>query len=293
MQDGSRFRASRFELDRNLNEGKGGAAQGFVFAKNQGQIAPYGGIGQRNSGQQPGLYLSDDIGSSYEPHADVRSHKALQKLAGIQFHGDFALEAALVKEVLNRVACTANFGQEQREAHHVSDAGFLEAAERMSRWSNDDQLIVMNIHYGQPFVIHRSGNYAEVDKVLDDRLHDLGPLQSTDLHGHAGIELLEFGKNFREDVQACTFIGPNHDLAAWNAFHFRHAHQHGLARVQGLFRILLEDLACAGERNFAAAAVKQLGANLFLQSANLRRDGGLSAKTFLRRPGKAGVPGDF
>src|SRR6266700_1194550 len=287
------LRARWFELDRDLNKRQRGPAQGLVFAKDQGQIAPDGSVRNGHGGQYTGFYVGDDIRPRDEPHADVSSHKALQEFAGIEFHGDFWFKAAFVEEVLDCVARPADLGQQQREANHIGDACVLAAAERMSRRDHNDQFIAMNHHYGQPLVIHRSGNHAKIDGVVDDRFQDLGPLQPADLHANAGVEFLEIGKYLWKDMQTCTLIGPNYNFTARNALHFRYGYQHGFARIQCLFGVFLEELAGAGQRHFAATAVKQLGPDLLFQGANLGRDGRLCAKAFLRRPGKAGVPGDF
>jgi hypothetical protein len=55
----------------------------------------------------------------------------------------------------------------------------------------------------------------------------------------------------------------------------------------------LKGLAGGGERDFAAGAVKELGAHFVLDGANLGGDGGLGAETLLRSPGKRGMTGYF
>ena len=127
----------------------------------------------------------------------------------------------------------------------------------------------MNIHYGQALVVHGNGDHAKIDGIVDDRFHDFCPLQAADLDPHVGIEFFKFGKDFRQDVQAGAFIGPDHDFAARDTLHFRQGNQHGFAGVQGLLCVLLEVLACRGERYLATAAVEQPGANLFFKRANL------------------------
>ena len=103
----------------------------------------------------------------------------------------------------------------------------------------------MNIHYGQALVIHRGGDHAEIDGIVDDRFHDLGPFQPADLHAHIGIKLFEFGKDLRQDVQTRAFIRANHDFAARDALHFRHRNQQGLARFQRLLAYCWKTLPAA------------------------------------------------
>jgi len=56
------------------------------------------------------------------PTAHVRGHKALQKLAGIQLHGDLRLKAALVERFSMASRVRPTLGSKEREAHHVGDA---------------------------------------------------------------------------------------------------------------------------------------------------------------------------
>ena len=163
----------------------------------------------------------------------------------------------------------------------------------MVRRRNQDQLIAMDEHYGQTVVVDGKGNDAEIDRVVDDGLENLGVIGALDVHRHVGILLLEIRKDVGQDVQASAFVGADDDLAARDALHFGDGHHHGLAGVERFFDILQEGLARSGERDLAAGAVEQLGSDLFLDAANLRRDRRLRAKTLLRRPRKRSVPRYF
>ncbi len=135
---------------------------------------------------------------------------------------------------------------------------------------NDDQLVAMNIHHRQALVIHRSGDYAEIHGVFNDRFQNFGAFQPADLDANIGIKLFEFGKNFRQDVETSAFIGPDNDFSPRNALHFRHGGKHGFAGLKGVLRVLLKNFARARECDLAAAAVKQTRTNFFFHGADLR-----------------------
>ena len=94
-------------------------------------------------------------------------------------------------------------------------------------------------------------------------------------------------------MQAGAFIGAHDDLSAGHAFGFGNRGQDRLAGFKNLFSIFLEQLAGGGDGNFAAGAVEQLGADFFLQGADLGGDGRLGAKTLLRRAGEGAVARDL
>ena len=161
-------------------------------------------------------------------------------------------------------------------------------------WRRDqDQLISMNEYHGQTAVVDGKGNDAEIDRVIDDRFENLGVVGALDIHRHIGILLFEVCKNVGQDVQAGAFVGADDDFAAGNALHLGNGDHHGLAGVQRLFHVLQKSLAGGGERDFAAGTVEQLGADFFLDAANLRRNRRLGAETLLRRPRERGVPRHF
>ena len=134
---------------------------------------------------------------------------------------------------------------------------------------------------------------AEVDGVVDDGFENLAVVGALDVDRNVGILLFEVGKNVRQDVQAGAFVRADDDFAAGNALHLGDGDQHGLAGVERFLDIFLERLAGGGERDLAAGAVEQLGADFFLQAANLGRNGGLGAETLLRRARERGVPRHF
>ncbi len=90
-------------------------------------------------------------------------------------------------------------------------------------------------------------------------------------------------------MQASAFVGAYGNGAAGDVLHFGERGQHGLAGVEGVLCILLEGLAGCGERDFAAGAVEELGADFVLYGANLGGDSGLSAETLLRCPRERGM----
>ena len=87
-------------------------------------------------------------------------------------------------------------------------------------------------------------------------------------------------------MQARAFVSAYDDLAPGHALHLRDGNHHGFAGVERIFDIFHEGLARRSKRYLAARAIEELGSDLFLQTANLRRNGRLRAKAFLRRPGE-------
>ena len=151
----------------------------------------------------------------------------------------------------------------------------------------------MNQNDGQPGVGDRHGHEAEVHRVVDDRFQDLAVIGALDVDRHVRILLLELGKDFGKDVQAGAFVGAHDDFAAGHALGFGDGGQHRLAGFKNFFSIFLEELAGGGDGDFPAGAVEQLGADFFLQGADLGRDGRLGAEALLRGPGEGAVARDF
>ena len=288
-----RRKRRRLQLHRNIDEGQRGAAQRLVFAEDQRQFALNAGVRQRERGQRFRLQVLGNMGARDESHPNVGSDETLQQFARVQLHGDDRFQPALMKERLQRVARAAHLGQQQRILHNFRDRRFLLSGQRMMRRRDHNQFIAMDGHYREALVRHRHGNDAEVAGVVDDRFQDLVVLQALDVDRDARILTFELGKYLRQDVQAGAFVGRNHNLAARYAMHFRQRHQHDAALLQRFFGILLEDLARAGHRHLAAAAVQQLGSNLLFQGADLRRDGRLGAEAPLGSSREAAEPCDL
>ncbi len=78
---------ARLQLYRDINERQRGAAERFIFAENQCQIALNTRVRQGERGQRLGLQVFRYVGARYEPDSDVGCNEALQQLAGVQFHG--------------------------------------------------------------------------------------------------------------------------------------------------------------------------------------------------------------
>ena len=110
---------------------------------------------------------------------------------------------------------------------------------------------------------------------------------------HAWIFSFELRENLRQDVEAGRLIGTDDELAARRASHFRQRTNNIASRLQGLFRIFQEKSAASGQRDTAAGSIKQSGANILFQSSNLRRNGWLGAKQFLRSAGKTRIACDL
>src|SRR5580704_12409437 len=87
----------RFVFHRDVDESERGAAESFVFAEDQGQVAADLRVGDGNGGQRLGANIFLDVGARDEADADVGGYKALQEFAGIEFHGEVRFQTALVK----------------------------------------------------------------------------------------------------------------------------------------------------------------------------------------------------
>ena len=100
-------------------------------------------------------------------------------------------------------------------------------------------------------------------------------------------------KTLRQDVDAGGFVGRDHQFAARIGLQFVDGILRAAAQVQHLLGVFGENPAGGGQRNAAAEALEQLGAQLLLELADLRADGRLRAVTRLRGLGKALQPDDL
>src|SRR5712692_192437 len=280
-------------FDGGVDECQGGAAEGFVLAKDEGEVTADVRVGDGNRSEHLGLDILLHMGAGDEAHADVRGHEALEQFAGIEFHGVLRLEPAFVEEIFERVASVYSLGHHQGKFGDFGDGGRFHFGQRMLRWGNNDQFIPMNEDYGEPVVADGKRNDAEVDGIVDYRFQNLAIVGALDVDGDIGVLLLEFGKDFGKDVQAGAFVGADDDLAAGHALGLGDGGQDDLAGFKCFFSILLEDLARSGDRNLAAGAVEELGPDLLLQGANLGGDRWLGAEALLRGTGKRREPCDF
>src|SRR5580658_9248637 len=163
----------------------------------------------------------------------------------------------------------------------------------MVRRGDDDQLILMDEDYGEAVVFYGEGNDAEVDGIVGDRLENFGVVGALDVDRDVRVLLFEGGKDFGKDVEAGAFVGAHGDGAAGNVLHFGERGEHGLTGVEGFLSIFLKGFAGGGERDFAAGAVEEFGADFVFHAADLGGDGGLGAETLFRCPGERGVAGYF
>src|SRR5271154_1791582 len=144
----------------------------------------------------------------------------------------------------------------------------------------------MDEDYGEPVVFYGERNYPEIDRIVRHRLKNFGIVGAFYVDRHIWIPLLEVGKDLGKNVQARSLIRSYRDCAARNVLHLGQRSEHGLARIERLLHVFLKGLACRGQRDFSAGAIKEFGADFVLNGANLGRDGGLGAETLLRRPRK-------
>src|ERR1700678_639120 len=151
----------------------------------------------------------------------------------------------------------------------------------------------MDENYGGGVVVDGEGNHPEIDRVVGDGFKDSGVVGALDVDRDIGILLFEMGKDLGKNMQAGAFVRADGDGSAGNVLHFGEGGEHGFAGVKGILGVFLKGFAGGGERDFAAGAVEELGADFVFNGANLGGDGGLGAETLLRRPGERGVAGYF
>src|SRR5271155_3587374 len=112
-----------FVLLGNLDEGEGGAAEGFIFAENQGQVAAQLGVGHGNGDQKAGTNILLHVGAGDKADAYACGYEAFQEFAGIEFHTVVRLQLALTKQAIESVSGVAAFGENQRILGQVSHWG--------------------------------------------------------------------------------------------------------------------------------------------------------------------------
>src|SRR5215831_2043807 len=100
-------------------------------------------------------------------------------------------------------------------------------------WGHDEnQLVTMNEDYRQAVVIDGKRNHSEIDRVVNDRLQDLGIISAFYADADIGILLFEFGEDFREDVQTSAFVRSDDNLPFGYSFGFGNGGEHRLARFE-------------------------------------------------------------
>ncbi len=70
----------------NLDEGKGGAAESFVLAEDQSQVAAELGVGHGDGEEKTGANVLLHVGAGDEADTHASRYEALQEFAGIKFH---------------------------------------------------------------------------------------------------------------------------------------------------------------------------------------------------------------
>src|SRR6266481_4478602 len=73
-----------FDFYGNFDKGDGGAAESFVLAEDQGQVAANGGFGDGNGGQNTGFHVFEHARAGDEAHAYIGGDKALEQFAGVE-----------------------------------------------------------------------------------------------------------------------------------------------------------------------------------------------------------------
>src|SRR6516165_4224358 len=99
----------------------------------------------------------------------------------------------------------------------------------MLRGHDENQLVAMNEHHRQAVVVHGKRNHSEIDRVVNDRLQNLGVISAFDAYADIGILLFEFGEDLGKDVQTSAFVSSDDNLTLGYSFGFGNGGEHGLA----------------------------------------------------------------
>ena len=198
-----------------------------------------------------------------------------------------------MKQLFDSIAGMAQLWYYQRILCDLGNRHRLQLAHRMLWGGNQHQLILMDEHRCQPVVCDGKRNDTEIHGVVSDGFQNLGVVGALNVHRDIWVEFLETGKHFGKNVQTRPFIGAHNNLSARHTLRLGQSHQHSLPRLQRFLHVFLKGLACRRQGNFAPGSIEQFCSDLLLQRANLRRDGGLGAKTLLRSTREGHVLGYF
>ena len=153
--------------------------------------------------------------------------------------------------------------------------------------------VAIKRHDLQALLVGRQLRHAEIGGVIHHRVDHARTVGAIQLQLHRREKLLVHRENFRQQVNARGFVGRDHQFAARIGFQLGDGVLRALAQLQNLLGVIGEDAAGGGQRDAAAEALEQFGAQFLFQLADLRADGRLRPVTGLRSLGEALQPNDL
>ena len=159
--------------------------------------------------------------------------------------------------------------------------------------NDETDLVAVHVDHLQPLFLHRQLGQSEIGDVLHHRLHHARPIGAVDQKLDRREQALVFGEDLRQDVDAGSFVGGDHQLSARVPIQLVDGILRTAAEVQHLLGVFAEDLARGGKRDAAAKPLEKRRPQLLLQLAHLGADGRLRKVAGLSGFGKALQPDDF
>src|SRR5579872_4721826 len=141
----------------------------------------------------------------------------------------------------------------------------------MACLSDDHKLVMVNDMRDQSGILDRSGNNAEVHRILEHLLNDPGPFPAPYIHAHIRELALERGKDLGKNVQTGGLISCDHQFTARFTVEFRDRFHNVALAFQYMLGVNLKYLACGCDPDLAAGAVEELCPDLFFKRADLQR----------------------
>src|SRR5215472_14250268 len=156
----------------------------------------------------------------------------------------------------------------------------------MTRRNDEADLIAVHRHDLEALFIDRQLREAEVGGIIEDGLDHMRAIGPVDLELHGRKMFAVLGEDPRQDINAGGFVSGDDELAPRVAFQLGDSVLSAAAEVEQLLRVSGENAAGDGQRDAAAEALEQIGAELLLELPDLRADSGLRAVARLSGFGK-------
>ncbi len=121
----------------------------------------------------------------------------------------------------------------------------------------------------------------DVDRSVLDLLQNLVAEIAVDADLHRRVEAVILRENFRQNVQACRFVGAEGEHSSRRGGLVGHGAQGFGAHVHHAHGVFKKGFSRGGKPHGLASAVKQLLAVFLFELAHLRADGRLRAEQFL------------
>ena len=117
----------------------------------------------------------------------------------------------------------------------------------MAGWEYQLYLIGMDWQYLQLLLLDRQLREAEIGQIIHHRLDHVPAVTAVHHQLDVGEELLEFGEDGWQDVDAGGLVGGDHEFPARHAVEFVDRILGPAAQIEDLFGILAQDFARRGQ----------------------------------------------